>query len=172
VHARIHPEFQQLSGSFIPSSKLYTAEALVPQVGPLTWYIRSSDFALELRKLCDPVLYAYLSKVANTAEKRHYLHVSCTAVAKHGLYLREGVDAFLGDLHVVKALDLYLSVYQPYDLRVLFATLSNRCRLWNYFKSFRSDPERSREFYYEGGLWHAFVATRYMRFLRTLSDSR
>ena len=132
---------------------------------------QDSDFVVQLMTNCDSVLYAYLSKIADTTEKRHYLDLSCTTVVG-GLRGRLNFDIFLDDLHKFEVLDLNLSVFQPYDLRVLLATIGDHFILRDYFKNFRSSPERSKEFHYEGGLWHAFVATRYMRFLRMPSNSR
>ena len=93
------------------------------------------------------------------------------AVEGHGLGFRE-LDRFLDTLHEFQVFDLCDSVFQPYDFRV-FLTATNRWfALGGYFRLFRSDPERSREFYYEDWRGHTFIMTRYMRFLRTLSNSR
>jgi len=124
---------------------------------------------VQLKTICDSVLHAYLSKIADTAEKRHYLHVLCTAGDVAGF---TNLDTFLDKLHELKVFDLQLSVFQPYDLCVFLITMNYPVGLSYYFRSFRSDPERSREFHYEEGLWHAFVTTRYMRFYRTLSNPR
>ena len=126
---------------------------------------------MQLGTICDSVLYAHLSKVANTAEKRHYLHALCTAVDTQDLDFCE-LDKFLDILHKFKVFDLHLSVPELYDFRVLLFIMGQTFGLSDYFRRFRSDPERGREFHYEEGLWHTFVATRNMRFLRTLSDSR
>ena len=156
-----------MSGLSIPRSKLHAAEALVPQAQHPTQ--ATQDFIVQMRTICDPVLHAYLSKVADTAEKRHYLHALCTAVQGSGW---TSLDSFLNMLHEFKIFDFDISVFQPHDLRVLLDTLNTFNGLSSHFKNFRSDRERSREFHYERGLWNAFVATRYMRFLRTLSNSR
>ena len=132
---------------------------------------QDSDFVVQLVTICDSVLYAYLSKVADTAEKRRYLDLSCTVVNKEGLYSMN-LDEFLDNVHKLGGIDLHLSIFQPYDLRVLLATIWHCRFLPNYFKNFRSDPERSKEFHYGVGLVHAFVATCYMRFLRTPSNPR
>ena len=79
---------------------------------------------------------------------------------------------FLDGLYKLKVFDPYPSNFPPYDLRVFSVTMRSLWGLSEYFASFIRDPERSREFYYEGGLWPAFVATRYMRYLRTLSNSK
>ena len=147
------------------------AEALVPQVhySPQA----TQDFFVQLETICDSVLYTYLSKVANTAEKRQYLHVSCTAV--NDLHPRDlgELDRFLNDLHESRIFDLHHSeIFRPFDLRVLIFLMSTWTGLRRYFWKFRSDPKRSKEFHYEHALCHAFLATRYMRFLRTLSNSR
>jgi len=147
----------------IPSFKLHAAEAPFPQVKNSPQGIQDSDFVVQLRAVCDSVLYAYLSKVAGTPEKRHYLDLSHTAVNK----LIAKVDAFLDDLHKFGVLDLQLSIFQPYDLRDLLVAIGPFHSLSIYFGNFISDPDRSKEFHYEGGPFHTFIATRYMRFLRT-----
>ena len=154
-------------------SFFHTADAYGFQVENLSQATqdRDSHFVVHLRTICDSVLYTYLSKVADTAEKRHYLHASCAAVDKTKLLLKE-IDAFLDKLYKFKVFDLHPSAFQPHDLRVLLATTSCSSVFSIYLESFRSDPERSREFHYEEARWHAFVATRYMRFLRTPSNSR
>jgi hypothetical protein len=126
---------------------------------------------VQLRTICDSVLYAYLSKVADTAEKRHYLDLSYTVVDRKVL-ISGGSDKFLDDLHKFEVLGFHLSVFQPYELRVLLVTIRDFCFLSNYFKNFRSDPERSKAFHYDDTLWHTSVATRYMKCLRTPFDSR
>ena len=151
---------------FIPSSKLRTAEVLVLQIERSTR--ATQDFVVQLRMICDSAFYAYLSKVANTAGRRHYLHALCTAVDRKKLGFRE-FDAFVGNLHKFKVFDLHLSFFPLDDLRVLAFTMNRWSDLSHYFRDFRSRPERSKEFYYDAGLWHTLVATRYMRFLRTLT---
>ena len=152
--------------------KLHTAEILVPQVQSASQ--ATQVIIVQLRSICDSALHAYLSKVADTAKKRHYLHASCTAVDERALewFKLMEFDPFLEDLYKFKIFDLHLSIFQPYNLRVLLTTMSSRFALSDYIRRFRSDPERSREFHYEDGLWHAFVATRYMRFLRVSPNSR
>jgi len=124
----------------------------------------------------DSVLHAYLSKIADTAEKRHYLHVSETAV--HAIYcgFRHNFDPFsrtlLGDLYELKVFNLKPSDFQPYDLCILLVIMDRESVLSDYIKGFRSDPQRSREFHYEPGVWITFVVTRYMSYLRTLSSTR
>ena len=124
---------------------------------------------MQLRAICDTVLHPYLAKIADTAEKRHTLGALCAAV--EGAPDRD-LDPFIDMLHEFKIFDFDLSAFQPDDLRVLLVTLKTFSGLSSYIKNFRSDPERSREFHHDYGVWNAFVATRYMRFLRTLSNSR
>ena len=149
-------------------SFFHTADAYGFQVENLSQATqdRDSHFVVHLRTICDSVLYTYLSKVADTAEKRHYLHLSCTAVDT--VYFEE----FIANLHRFKFLDLHLSIFQPYDLCDL---LTARCHLYtlrNYWDRFKSDPERSKEFYYESSQWHTLVLTQYMKFLRMPSNAR
>ena len=156
----------------ILSFQLLASEALIPQVEHLSQATQDSGFVVQLRTICDSVLYAYLSKVADTTEKRDYLDLSYTAVQNRELLILGDLDRFLNHLHKLGVLDLHLSDFQPYDLSVLLAATINFPSVWYYLKNFRSDPERSKEFYYDHGVWHAFVATRYIRFCRTPFHSR
>ena len=149
----------------------FTAKTLILQGEILSQATQDSDFVVQLRTICDSVLYAYLSKVADTAEKRHYLYLSCTVVDGGRLHSVD-LDGFLNDLHKLEILDLQLSIFQPHDPRVLLFAMNHLHPLSNYFKNFISNPERSRDFHYEDSSWHALVATRYMRFLRSPSYSR
>lgn len=125
--------------------------------------------------ICDSVLHAYFSKVADTAEKRHYLHVLQASMVNNAIYPRtRDFIIFQHDpVHTLKVFDLHPSDFQPYDPNVLLAIMQNPSVLGLYYtRSFSSDPQRSREFYHEAGLWITFVVTRLMRYLRTLSNSR
>ena len=154
--------------SFSPNP---TAEALFPQVQCSTQ--ATQDLVAQLETICDSILYSYLSKVANTAEKRHYLHVSCTAVYELHPRDLEEFNMFLDDLHEFKVFDLHHSVFRPYDLRDLLVPMSTWSHLFDYYWNFIFDPKRSKEFHNENGRpCHGFLATRYMRFLKTLSNSR
>ena len=144
----------------------------LPQVEDLSQATQDSAFVVQLRTICDSVLYAYLSKVADTAEKRHYLALSYTAVENPEVVVLGDLDRFLNHLHKFKILDLHISVFHPYDLRVLLVTMSYFYSLSDYFKTFISDRARSKEFHYDVGQFHTLIATRYMRYLRTRSNSR
>ena len=76
----------------------------------------------------------------------------------------------LDGLYKLKVFNHHPSDFLPYHLRVFGVTTPSLWGLSEYFARFIRDPERSREFCYEGGLWHTFVATRYLRYLRTLSN--
>ena len=153
--------------AFISSSILPKAETLVPQAEGFSFSRATidSDFVSQLKMICDSVLYACLSKIADTAKKRYYLDLSYTAVT--GQNFRGGLDAFLNNLHEFEVLDLHLHIFEPYDLRVPLVVIDSFVLLSCHFEDLRSDLERSKEFHYEGGLFHAIVATLYMRFLRT-----
>jgi len=162
--------------------------ALFPQVENLTQ--ASHDFVTQLRTICDSALYAYLSMIVDTAGKRNYLDLSTAVAASAGDRSNLGSNwyRFLDSLHNLKVLDINPAVFQPrltghtslrrphfaepYSPLVLLVTADSISPLSHYFKRFRLDLERSREFYYEYSRWHAIVATRYMRFLRRPSNSR
>jgi len=102
------------TGLFIPPSKVHPAELLVPQVENPTQ--ATQDIVVQLRTICSPVLYAYLSRIADTAEKQRYPHVSCTEVDGKRTIFRD-LDMFFENLHEFKVFDL--SVFHSDDLRVL-----------------------------------------------------
>ena len=91
---------------------------MVPQVESPTQ--ATQDFAAQLRTICDPVLHTYLSKVADTAEKRHCLQGLFIAVEETEM---PGLDSFLDMLHEFKIFDFDLSVFQPHDIHVLLLAL-------------------------------------------------
>jgi len=149
-------------------SKLDPADAAVPQYekfSPVT-----QDFLMQLRTLCDSVLHTYLSKIADTPEKRNYLHVLYTALDGSSLG-----SCFEGWLHqVVQHLELYSPTFQPCAVHhLLFIRTDSDGRfhpdpsITNYLSNFIRNPERSRSFYRDPEMWSTLVATRCMRHLRT-----
>ena len=126
---------------------------------------------MQLRTLCDSVLHTYLSKVADTAEKRNYLHALYTVVDGSTL---EHSPAMLLEGHTLRNMVLILGLYPPAfrpweDHDLLF--IATRGHLYpsmmNFLKSFVRNPERSRSFYCDPELWSTLVATRCIRYLRT-----
>ena len=97
---------------------------------------------MQLRTICDSVLYVYLSKVADTAEKRHYLHLLWTVV--EGLPSTPDLDTGLDILHIIKILDLHFSVFQPYSLRAILVALRRGSSMCPHVGSFRSDPNEAK----------------------------
>ena len=119
--------------------------------------------------LCNFILYTFLSKVADTAETRNYLHVSYAAA--DGLREVGFLVAFLDDLPQI--LDLYRPIFQSYGIpRVIVDATGKVGLLPNYLGNFLRNPERSGLFHNDSGLWGTLVATRYMRYLGTRFDPR
>lgn len=147
-------------------SSLHTAEALTPQYEEFS--PRTQDLFKTLRTLCDSVVHSYLSKVADTEEKRNYVHAMCTAVEEIWLM---GHLNLLGD-DLPRVLDLNPSLFPCEDLHVFIATITDTSLLSGYLRDFLSDRERSRMFHYDPGLWNVFVATRLKRYLETTSNKR
>jgi len=143
------------------------AEAAVPQgenFSPVT-----QDLLMQLRMLCDSVLHTYLSKLADTAEKRNYLHALYTAVdgSRLGGCLEEPLH------QIVQILEIYPPTFQPWeDCRLLSIATNNlftdfNPSITNYLRDFVQNPDRSRSFYCDPELWGTLVVTRCMRYLRT-----
>ena len=147
---------------------LVPAEAVAPQYvafSPANW-----DFLVQLRTLCDSVLHTYFSKIADSSEKRNYLHVLYSA--GDALGLRMEVKAFRNDMALI--LEPYPPTIQPCrNPRVLLHTIWQlNAHVANYVRDFLWDPERSRLFYHDPGLWSGVVARCYVRYLRTTSSVR
>ena len=161
--AIIHPD-NEVSVAFF---RLNPADAEVPQYE--TFSPANYNFLVWLRTRCDSVFRAYLSKIADNAEKRNYLHALYTAV----ITLRLPVDSsslgkFLDDM--TQILELYPPTFEPCgNPHVLFEAANHLKVLHrvNYLRDFLSNPERSRLFHCDPGLWSAVVAARYIRHLRT-----
>ena len=151
----------------IPPSEIDAAETPTPQVEKLTQ--ATQDFVVRLTTICDSVLHAYLLKIADTSEKRHYLHLSCTAA---DCLSYEDLVIVLNELHKFKIFELRPADFLPYDLHALLAIVGHPSVLSCYLRTFKSDLGRSREYHHDDGLWHACVATGYMRCLRALPNSR
>ena len=83
---------------------------------------------MKLITICNFVLYNYLLKVADMAEKWYYLHALCTAA--RGVHMSmsfKDLMTFLDNLHELKVFDLHRdSVFQLYDIHVLLTPLSQQ----------------------------------------------
>ena len=152
-----------------PGSQLDPAEAVVPQYE--TFSPANKDFLMQLRTLCDSVLHTYLSKIADTADKRNYLHVFYTAA--DAFRLVDSLEVSLSDM--TQILELYPPTFQPCQNPCVLLDSTWHWKVLaqaNYLRDFLLNPERSRLFYYDPELWSTVFATRYMRYLRTTSNLR
>jgi len=148
----------------VPFSCLDPAETTVPQ--DEIFSLVAQDFLMQLRTLCDSVLHTYLSKVADTAEKRNYLYALYTPLK--GSRLGTSLEGSLDD--IVQILELYPPTFQPCEDHRLLFIVENDCRnpsITKYLGDFVRNPERSRSFHYDPGLWSTLVATRCIKYLRT-----
>lgn len=133
------------------------------------------DFVVQLRMICNSTLHAYLARIADTEDKRQYLHFSCTAADAYLYRKKMDMDLTHRALYeILEGFELQPANFAPSDLRIGSLILTTHMTyhgsfLSGYLLNFRSDRERSREFHYDAGMWSAIVATRY---LRTLSDLR
>lgn len=143
----------------------------------------TQDFVMRLEMICDSTLYAYLSRIADTAEKRQYLDFSCTAARVyagcHDVRMSHetltGFDLFLEHLQNLadSGFNLRPADSGPCPFRLLLlASMDNMSSLWGYLWGFRLNPERSGEFHYDIKMWSTVGGTLCMRYLRKLSDSR
>ena len=101
--AIIHPENQVMTAFF----ELGLAEAVVPQYK--TFSSANQDFLMQLMMFCDLVLHNYLSKIADTPEKRNHLHALYTTADTLGLV--GSLEAFHND--IIRILELYPPTFQP-----------------------------------------------------------
>ena len=110
--------------------------------------------------LCDAALHTYLSKVADTAEKRNYLHVLYAAL---DIVPVEQLCNILAD-DLCHILDLCPLTFQPCEYYSVLA-MRKVGFLSDYFGNFLRNPERSRSFHCDPERWSALVAARYIRHL-------
>ena len=164
----IHPG-NQVSVTFF---QLNPAEALVPQYE--TFSSANQDFLMRLKTLCDSVIHTYLAKIADTAEKRSYLHVLYTAVDCASWVVGPSLEVF-PDYAISQILALNPPAFQPCgNPNVLlnwratnpWTGQHSQCRA-NYIRDFLWNPERSRLFHYDPGQWNAVVVARFVKYLRT-----
>lgn len=144
---------------------------MVPQYE--TFSLANQDFLVELRTLCDSVLRAYLSKIADTAEKRNYLHALYTAAITLRLPIdSRSLEAFLDD--ITHILELYPPDFRRCGSPHVLLDATNHWKVLhrvNYLRDFLWNRERSKLFHYDPALWNAVVAARYMRYLRTTTSN-
>ena len=171
--AIIHPENQVTVAFF----QLDPAEAVVLQYE--TFSPANQSFLMQLRTLCDSVIHTYLVKIADTAEKRNYLHVIYTAV--DCAFQVMGPDLGVSPTQISRILASDPSTFQlcgnpdVFIHAIYFSTgqhKQHKQHLTNYIRDFLWNPERSRLFHCDPGLWSPVVAVRFMRYLTTLFHSQ
>jgi len=141
--------------------QLAPAEAVAPQHEIFS--PENQGFLMQLRTRFDSVLHTYLLKIADTTQKRNYLHAVYTAGMDNAHF-----GCSLDDMIITQILELHPPTFQPCtNLIFLFGTRRHQWNVVMYLKDLLWDPERSKLFYYDRGLWSAVVAARYMRYVRT-----
>ena len=121
-------------------------------------------FLIQLGKFGDSVLHIHLSNIADTPEKRNYLHAMY--IAANGPRGQPGGLAY-PYIHSKEVLQLYSPAFQSSVVAHTFVavTIRRALALQNYLWHFLRDPERSRLLHCDIGLWSTVVTTRYMRYL-------
>ena len=108
----------------------------------------------------------YISKLADTPAKRDHLYILYTAIDE------TKVRIYGFEHNVVKDVPSFLNLHAsdfPLESEALrkFLAVKMGWFLPPYFKELLSDPGRSGVFHYDPKRWAAFVAARYLRYLRT-----
>ena len=162
----IIPPDDQVSVVF---SQFDPAEAVIPQYETIS--PENQQFLVRLRTRCDSVLYAYLSKIAGTPEQRNYLHVVYTIAAADDVLQPEDSDELEATLNkITEILKLHPPTFQPCGSPYVLLDATSHWKVLhrtNYLRDFLSNPERSRLFHYDSGLWSAIVVVRYIKYLGT-----
>lgn len=137
--------------------------------------LQLEGFVIRLRKLCDSTLLRYILKLADTPAKRNHLYIAYIALgdSDHAYELDNndyGLDYGFHD--AVKDLPHFLDLHSPdfplawEDLRK-FLVIKQGWFLPSYLENLLSDSGRSGIFHCNPNRWAAFVAARYLRYLRT-----
>ena len=140
-----------------------------------TFSLANQHFLMWLRTLCDSVLHAYLSKIADTPEKRNYLHVVYSAAITSSVLTDSSLDLAVFFDDITQILGLYPPIFQRCGNPHVLLDATRRWKVLahgNYLRDFLLNPERSKLFHYDPGLWSAVVAVRYMKYLRRIPHLR
>ena len=162
----IIPPDDQVSVVF---SQLDPAEAVIPQYETIS--PANQDFLVRLKTRCDSVLHTYLSKIAGTPAQRNYLHVLYTAAAADVLRLGDS-EASLNK--ITEILQLHPPTFQPCGNPYVLLDATNHWKVLhrtNYLRDFLLNPERSKIFHYDSGLWSAIIVARYIKYLERVRGS-
>lgn len=129
----------------------------------------TQEFLARLSTLCDSVLLNYLSKLADSLEKREHLCIAHTAVSQYQLMYAGMILRGLP-----RVLDLQYMSHSGVGREDLskFVWLRKEPLFSDYLEHFLSNPGRSKVFHCDPAWWNTFVATRYLRYFRTASRSR
>ena len=121
-------------------------------------------------QLADSGFYFHLSRLVNTPEEYQYMQVLFVFNPRLSVFGR-------GDSFYLKALPKllglptsgsYIAIYE--FVSWLYERLDNLFTVRPLFEAFQRDPARSGRFHHDPGRWHAFVATRFLRFLATATS--
>ena len=122
----------------------------------------------QLMLLADSGFHFHLSRLINSPEKYQYLQVLFILDLDPDLF--DGG----GDNPIFRTLPKLLGLPNFVDINEFVAALHTPYRgvrtLLFFFEDFQQDPVRSGGFYHDPTTWHAFAATRFLRFLATASS--
>ena len=122
-----------------------------------TWY--DETLLAQLMLLADSGFYFHLSQLVTSPEQCQYLQVLSVAGRDYKYLHPEplGLPSFVSYVGVKEF------VHELYD----YESAHNFGVYRPYFETFQRDHARSGVFHHDPARWHAFAATRYLRFLAT-----
>jgi len=136
-----------------------------------TW--NDKTLLAQLMLLADSGFYFHLSRLVNLPEEYQYMQVLFAPNVDLILVLKPGGD----DDRYLRALPKLLglpSLVSYVDIKEFVTEVHESSHdlftFKQFFETFQRDPARSGEFYHDPARWHAFAATRFLRFLATASS--
>ena len=117
--------------------------------------------------LADAGFYFTLSRLINSSEQHQYMQVLFILAGGHHTVHLEALPKLLRLPDLVSYVDindLVTAVHKAGPWHAQVHTLKT------FFHDFQRDPARSGEFHHYPAKWHAFAATRFLRFVSTASS--
>ena len=125
----------------------------------------------QLILLTDSGLYAHLSRLVKSPEEYQYMQVLFVLALDldvfgrgdwHDVYYLRALPKLLGLPNLVSYVDIneFVTAFYIPSLKPLRA----------FFEDFLLDPVRSGRFHHDLATWHAFAASRFLRFFSTASS--
>ena len=125
----------------------------------------------QLMLLADSGFYFHMSRLGNSPEEYQYMQALFVFNLNLNLFNpKPGLDG-VRTIPMLLGLPSLVSYVEIKEfVNALYESSGDLVTFRLFFEAFQRDPVRSGGFYHDPARWHAFVATRFLRFLATASS--